>query len=102
MDLSWAQASTSCLSSMSQSFPVDCVLTLPIDSFHYWRLNPDQATSDPKKSPDPLAGLMATVEDDSKFANGKRNAERFSNGQLVGGEGGTVSRGNDMCNDSLA
>ena len=92
---------------MSQSFPVDCVLTLPIDSFHYWRLNPDQATSDPKKSPDPLAGLMATVEDDSKIANGKRDAERFGNGQLVGGEGGTVSRGNDMegeirCNDSLA
>ena len=72
------------------------ILTLATDSFHYWRLNPDQATSDPKKSPDPLAGLMATAEDDSKFANEKRDVEKFNNGRLVGGEGGAVSRGNDI------
>jgi hypothetical protein len=50
---------------------------------------------------------MATVEDDSKTANEKRDAENFSNGQLVSDEGGAVGRGKDReektrCNDSLA
>lgn len=39
---------------------------------------------------------MATAEDDSKFANEKRDAEKFNNGRLVDGEGGAVSRGNDI------
>ena len=78
------------------------------NSFHYWRLNPDQATSDPKKSPDPLAVLMATVEDDSNFSNKKGDAEKLSNGQLEGDhvKVGAVGRGKDIeeelrCNDSL-
>jgi aquaporin related protein len=84
------------------------LVNYPINSFRYWRLNPDQATSDPNKSPpDPLAGLMATGEDDSNFANEKRDAES-SNGQLVlGDKGGAVGRGKNVeerirCNDSVA
>jgi hypothetical protein len=82
------------------------LINYPINSFRYWRLNPDQATSDPKKSPDPLAGLMATGEDDSNFANEERYAES-SNGQFIDDNGGTVSRGKDVeerirCNDSVA
>ena len=80
-----------------------------INSFHYWRLNPDQATSDPKKSPDPIAALMATVEDDSNFGNGKKDAEKCSNEQVqvVGDKSGAVGRGKDVeekirCNDSMA
>ena len=77
---------------------------------HYLRLNPDQATSDPKKSPDPLAVLMATVEDNSNLTNEKRDAEKFSNGHLVGNKGGADARlgGEDVVeerirrNDSLA
>ena len=88
---------------MSQPCPVNRSY-LTIIRFHYWRLNPDQATSDPKKSPDPLAVLMATVED---FPNGNKDAEKSGNGRLVGDEGGGVSRGKDVeekirCNDSLA
>ena len=50
---------------------------------------------------------MATVEDDSNFANKKKDAEKFSNGQLVGDKGGAVDRGKDVeenirCNDSAA
>jgi hypothetical protein len=83
------------------------VINYPINSFHYWRLNPDQATSDPKKSPDPLAVLMATVEDDSNLANKKRDTEKFINGHIVGDNGGAVGREKDIveklrCNDSLA
>ena len=61
-----------------------------INSIPYWKLNPDQATSDPKKSPDPLAVLKPTVEDDSNLANEKTDAEKYSNGQLVGDERGAV------------
>lgn len=53
-----------------------------MDSFHYWRLNPDQATSDPKKSPDPLAALTAAVEDDSNRTNEIREAEKYGKGQV--------------------
>lgn len=56
--------------------------SLPIDSFHYWRLNPDQATSDPKKSPDPLASLTAAVEGDSNRKNENMEAEKDDNGQV--------------------
>ena len=50
---------------------------------------------------------MATAEDDSNLAIEKRNAEKFSNGQLVGDKSGAVSGGKDIvekkrCNDSLA
>lgn len=50
---------------------------------------------------------MATVEDDNKFANEKRDAEKFNNGQVVGDNCGTVGRGKDVeerirANDSLA
>lgn len=70
-------------------------------SFHYWRLNPDQATSDPKKSPDPLAVLTAGVELDE--TNENRNAEKYGKGQLVGDEGGAVKDIQERirCNDSV-
>ena len=39
------------------------LLTLCDDSYKYWRLNPDQATSDFRKSPsDPVAMLKSTAE----------------------------------------
>jgi len=74
----------------------------------YWKLNPDQATSDPKKSPDPIGILKGTVEDDhSNSSNKERDVEKFGNGQFVGGDNsGTVDRGKDVegnirSNDSL-
>ena len=40
-------------------------MTDGINSFHYWTLNPDQATSDPVKSPaDPIAMIEALVDND--------------------------------------
>jgi len=40
-------------------------MTDGINSFHYWTLNPDQATSDPLKSPaDPIAMMEALVNSD--------------------------------------
>jgi hypothetical protein len=69
---------------------------LPIDSFKYLRLNPDQATSDPKKSPDPIAGLMAVVELDD--TNKNKVAEKS-----VGGadNGGNDNQERIRCNDSV-
>jgi hypothetical protein len=78
------------------------------NSFHYWRLNPDQATSDPKKSPDPLAALTAAIEDDNNRTNENKEAEKYGNGQA--GEptkaDGTNDQGKDVqervrCNDSV-
>ena len=52
---------------------------------------------------------MATVEDDSNFGNGKKDAEKCSNEQVqvVGDKSGAVGRGKDVeekirCNDSMA
>ena len=50
---------------------------------------------------------MATPEDVSNLANEKRDADKSSNGQLVGDKGGAAGRGKDVeeklrCNDSLA
>jgi len=69
--------------------------------FQYWRLNPDQATSDPKKSPDPIAGLMAVVELDD--TNKNKDAEKSGNGQLAGGadNGGNDIQERIRCNDSV-
>jgi aquaporin related protein len=59
--------------------------------FRYWRLNPDQATSDPEKSPDPVAFLKAAV-----VTNKHNDAERSGHGHLGDNDGGADHRGKDL------
>jgi len=45
-------------------------MTDGINSFHYWTLNPDQATSDPMKSPaDPIAMVQEALVDSNETVN---------------------------------
>jgi len=64
------------------------LLTLSDDSYKYWRLNPDQATSDFRKSPsDPVAMLKSTAETFVRVGDEETHNRRASN------EGGVRARG---------